>query len=182
MTKVYTLPSSESMRDTQPGGARFGASFNWGIAVSQTINAVSSLIGQPIGPPLSQLAAWLSLVFVLLLVILGEALRRGNGVARRLQIGLHALFMIIGIPVILLPQIQLVQQGRLDMLITVSLAVVFLYVVSPIAIWLLMQKGSQRWYGNVTVQEALARHSGGWLVGTLLWAVGCGVLQAVAPY
>lgn len=168
--------------DAQPGGGNFGVSFDWGFAVSLTFGALGSLFGRPIGPPLDLPLALGSLVVAALMVALGESLRRGNGVARRIQIAFHSLLVLGGGPLLVLPNLLLFQQGRNDLLYTIILQFILLFVVSPIEIWLLMKPGSRRWYGIVDPKEALQRHSGSWLVKTLLWAVVGGLLQAFAPY
>lgn len=166
--------------DTQPRGGRIGVSFDWGFAVALALGALGSLAGVQIGPAISQPIAIGYLVVAALAVVQGEALRRGNGVARRLQIGFHSLLVVGGIG-LLLPTVQLIQQGRFEYFYSLFIQLPLLYIVSPIEIWLLLQPGSRRWYGIVDPKEASARHSGGWLVGTLVWAIVCGVLQAFAP-
>lgn len=161
--------------DTQPRGGRIGVAFAWGFAVQIGLSAVSSLAGRPIGPALPPPAALGALGLAAVVVAQGEALRRGNGVARRIQIGFHSLLVLGGLAAIL-PTVQALQQGRFGMLYTLSL----LLGVSSTEIWLLMQPGSRRWYGTVDPKEAMKRHSGSWLIGTIGWAVVCGVLQALA--
>ncbi|MBC8161597.1 MAG: hypothetical protein H7Z42_10305 [Roseiflexaceae bacterium] len=165
----------------QPSGGSTGVSFDWGFAVSLTLGALGSLVGRPIGPELSLPVALGSLVLAAVGLALGEALRRGNGVARRIQIGFHSLLVLVGIP-ILLPTVQAFQQGRSDLLYTLVLSIILFFVVSPSEIWLLMRPGSRRWYGIVDPKEALERHSGGWLVRTITWAVVGGFLNAFAPF
>lgn len=165
----------------QPGGGRIGVSFDWGFAVTLAIGALSSLAGRPIGPPLPVPVAAGALVVVAIMVVLGEALRRGNGLARRVQIAFHALLMLIG-PAILLPIVEALQQGRLELLWSLALSALLVYVVSPLEIWLLMKPASRQWYGVVEQQAARVHHGGGWLTGTIVWAVVCGVLQAFAPF
>lgn len=159
----------------QPRGGRIGVAFDWGFAVQLALGGVGSLIGRPIGPELPLPAALGSLGFAAVMVAQGEALRRGNGVARRIQIGFHSLLVLAGFGAIL-PTLQALQQGRFGLLYTI----VLLLGVSSAEIWLLMQPGSRRWYGFVDPKEAIARHSGGWMVGTVGWAIVCGVLQALA--
>lgn len=167
--------------DAQPSGGRFGVSFDWGFAVSLGLTAVGSLVGRPIGPQLPQPVAFGALGLAVAMLVLGEALRRGNGIARRIQIGFHSLLVLAGGPFIILPIVQGLQQGRTELLYTLVLSLLFVFVVSPIEIWLLLQPGSRRWYGIVDPKAARLRHGGRWLIGTILWAVICGVLQAFAP-
>lgn len=177
-----TNGSSVSAVDIQPAGGSTGVSFDWGFALSLTLGALGSLFGRPIGPELSLPVALGSLVLAGIMVVQGQALRRGNGVARRIQIGFHSLLVVAGGPVLALPIVQAIGQGRSDLLFTLALLLILLFIVSPIEIWLLMKPESRRWYGIVDPKAALARHSGGWLVKTLAWAVVGGLLQAFAPY
>jgi hypothetical protein len=172
--------SSEALLQTQPGGGRIGVSFDWGFAVSLTLTALGSLVGRPIGPTLSTPIALGSLVLAVLMLVLGEALRRGNGIAYRIQIAFHSVLVLVGFTTIL-PLIEAIQQAQFATIYTLSLTLLLMLVVSPIELWLLLQPGSRRWYGHVAAQEALKRHSGNWLVGTIIWAVVCGFLQAIAP-
>ena len=169
-------------RDAQPRGGSTGVSFDWGFALSLSLGALGSLVGRPIGPEVSLPVALGSLVFAAIMVAQGEALRRGNGIARRIQISFHSLLVVVGWPVIALPIVQAIGQGRSDLLSTLKLSLILIFVVSPIEIWLLMKPGSRRWYGFVDTKEALERHSGSWLIKTLAWAVVGGLLQAFAPY
>lgn len=171
-----TSTSAEWNRNSaQPRGGRIGVAFDWGFAVQLALGGVSSLIGMPVGPALPLVATMGSLGFAAIMVAQGEALRRGNGIARRIQIGFHSLLVVAGLAAIL-PTIQAVQQGRYGLVYTLIL----LLGVSSAEIWLLMQPGSRRWYGVVNTNEAMQRHSGSWLVGTIGWAVVCGILQALA--
>jgi glycerol uptake facilitator-like aquaporin len=167
-------------QDMQPAGGRIGVSFDWGFAVSLILTAFGSLSGRPIGPTLSTPVALGSLVVAALMLWLGEALRRGNGIAYRIQIVFHSLLVVIGLTTIL-PAIEAIQQGRFAELYTLGLMLLLMLVVSPIELWLLLRPGSRRWYGKIAPSEAIKRHSGSWLVGTIVWAVVCGFLQAIAP-
>jgi len=167
--------------DVQPRGGSTGIAFDWGFALSLTLGALGSLLGRPIGPTLDLPIAVGSLVLAALMVLLGESLRRGNGVARRIQIGFHSLLVLIGLPIIL-PYVQAVQQGRFDMAYTLVLSLMFFFIISPVEIWLLLQPESRQWYGIVDPKDALERHSGAWLVRTIAWAVVGGFMQAFAPF
>ncbi|MBC8160172.1 MAG: hypothetical protein H7Z42_03050 [Roseiflexaceae bacterium] len=180
MANTTSGKSSVDVPDTQPRGGSTGVSFDWGFALSLILTAGGSLVGRPIGPELPLPVAFGALGFAAVMVVQGEALRRGNGVARRIQIGFHSLLVLLGLVTIVLA-VQAFQQGRFDMLYTLGLTLVLTLGVSPAEIWLLLQPGSRRWYGNVDPNEASKRHSGGWLVGVVLWAVAGGILQAVAP-
>jgi len=165
---------------TQPRGGSTGVSFDWGFALSLTLTGAASLAGYQIGPALPLPVAFGALVLAAVMVVQGEALRRGSGLARRIQIGFHSLLVVLGLATIFF-SVQAFQQGQFDMLYTLGLTLILTLGVSPAEIWLLLQPGSRRWYGNVDPKEASKRHSGRWLVGTVLWAVVGGVLQAVAP-
>lgn len=174
MALITNTTNDLSAANAQPRGGRIGVAFDWGFAVQLAISGVSSLIGRPVGPALPMPAALGSLAFAAVMVTQGEALRRGNGVARRVQIGFHSLLVLAGIAAAV-PTVQGLQQGRFAMLYTLSL----LLGVSSTEIWLLLQPGSRQWYGNVSPEAAKQRHSGGWLVGTIGWAIVCGIFQAL---
>jgi hypothetical protein len=180
MAHAAQTAHNRSVTNEIPGGGSTGVSFNWGFALSLTLIAAASLLGRPLPLALGVPAALVSLALAAALVALGEALRRGNGVARRLQIAFHALLIPYGI-FIAVQTIQALQVGNSSTLASSLIALVLTLVVSPVEIWLLLRPGSRRWYGHVTPQEALQRHSGFWLLRVLAWAVLGGVLNAVLP-
>jgi hypothetical protein len=109
------------------------------------------------------------------MLALGEGLRRGNGLAWRIQIAFNGALTLVGLAAIV-PTIQALQQGRIAPLYTLLL----LLVVSGVEVWLLLQPGSRRWYGAIDPRIARQRHGGTWLSGTIIWAIVGGVLQTLA--
>jgi hypothetical protein len=158
----------------EPRGGRIGVAFDWGFGVQLASMGLAALAGMPIaGMTVPQLAGVGFLGAAAVAFAQGEALRRGRGWAWWLQVlgnGALAVIGLAGLPV----SLQLIQQGRIGMLSPLIL----MAVVSPIECWLLLQPGSRRWYGHVASEAARARHSGPWMIGTLAWALVCGLMQA----
>lgn len=160
----------------EPRGGRIGVAFDWGLALEIALLAIVGLAGVSLdGRSMPPLAALGSLAIAGLLVIQGEALRRGRGWARWVQLAANSLLPIGGL--LMLPAtLAALQQGLFGPLYATFL----LLVVSPLEVWLLLQPGSRQWYGHVSAEAARARHSGQWLWGTIAWALVGGVVQALA--
>lgn len=170
---------SVSIDAIEPRGGRIGVAFDWGFGVQLASMGALALLGGPlpkgvptgVGPGLGMLAA------AAIAYGQGEALRRGKGWARIVQIagnGLLAVGGIASLPML----IEQVRTGNIASLYTYAL----LIGVSPAEVWLLLQPGSQAWYGTVSDEEARARHSGAWMRGTVAWAIVCGLMQTGAAY
>jgi hypothetical protein len=158
----------------EPRGGRIGVAFDWGFGVQLASIGLATLAGQPLfGAAVPPLVGVGFLGVAAAAIAQGEGLRRGRGWAWWLQVlgnGALTLIGLAGLPV----SLQLIQQGRIGMIFPLILMV----VVSPLELWLLLQPGSRRWYGHVASEAARARHSGPWLIGTLAWALVCGLIQA----
>jgi hypothetical protein len=163
----------------EPQGGRIGVAFDWGFGVQLASIGLISIFGGPLpaGMP-SGVVSGLGMLGVAALAFgQGEALRRGKGWARYVQMAGNGALTVVGLaslPVLL----RQLEGGDLSGLYTYLLLV----GVSPAEVWLLLQPGSRQWYGSVSDEEALARHSGPWLRGTVAWAVVCGLLQTGAAY
>lgn len=159
----------------EPRGGRIGVAFDWGFATQIALMSAASLAGVQFGG--RSVPAPLALggfVVAGLVAVQGEALRRGNGRARLLQIAANSALPVAGL--LGLPAtFAALQRGQVGLLYTSLLLV----VVSPLEVWLLLQPGSKRWYGHVSPEEARARHSGPWLTGTVAWALAGGILQTL---
>jgi hypothetical protein len=179
MPESISIPSEQSQSAAEPQGGRIGVAFDWGFGVQLAIQGLLILLSVPLpnGMLISPLFGLGSLGASAIAFAQGEALRRGNGLARRIQILGNSALTLGGIATLPL-LVQLLAQARFGFLYTWLL----LAVVSPIEVWLLMQPGSRRWYGRVDAGEARARHSGRWLSGTIAWALIGGLLQAAAAY
>ena len=174
---MATIADTTRAQDSlQPRGGRIGVAFDWGLGVQVAVTGAAALAGVQIGArPIPPLAGAAMLGVAAAAFAQGEALRRGNGWARRIQIGGNSLVALGGLaslPILM----RGVQQGHYAMLYSYLL----MLVVSPVEVWLLLQPGSRRWYGHVDPAAARARHNGGWLAGTVAWAVVCGILQVLA--
>lgn len=171
-----SVSRSGALGALEPRGGRIGVAFDWGFGVQLVSMGLASLVGVPFGGQPQPLPVVLgSFALGVAAFALGEGLRRGNGLAWRIQVGFHSLLTLAGLAAI--PStVSAVQQGRLGPLYTLLL----LLVVSPVELWLLLQPGSRRWYGHVPASEGIARHSGNWMVGTVAYAIVCGLLQAWA--
>ena len=169
----YTGTADSLAAGAEPRGGRIGVAFDWGFAVQLASQGVLTLAGvamngvqapRPLG--LGMLAA------AGLAVAQGEALRRGNGLAWWVQTLGNSALTVAGIgSLLVLP--RMFAQGRYSFIYPTLL----MLVVSPLEVWLLTRPGSRRWYGKVAPADA--RHSGQWRVGTVLWAFGAGIGQAL---
>jgi hypothetical protein len=174
---VATLADAARAQDSlQPHGGRIGVAFDWGLGVQLAVTGAAALAGVQIDalpmPPLvgAALVGVSALAFAQ-----GEALRRGYGWARWVQLGANSLVTLgalAGLPIL----VRGLQQGHYAMLYSYAI----MLIVLPAEVWLLLQPGSRRWYGHVDPAAARARHSGRWLTGTVAWAVVCGLLQVLA--
>jgi hypothetical protein len=160
----------------EPRGGRIGVAFDWGFAAQIALMSAAGLAGVQFGERAVPAPLALGgLAVAGIAVAQGEALRRGSGAARLIQIagnGGLTLAGLLGLPA----TIAALQQGQVVQLYPALL----LLVVSPLEVWLLMQPGSKQWYGHVSPEEARARHSGPWLRGTIAWALAGGILQTLA--
>ncbi len=171
--------NAESSEVLAPGGGRIGVAFDWGFGVQLASMGMLALLGGPLpkGVP-TGLAPGLGMLAAAALAYgQGEALRRGKGWARIVQITGNSALTIAGVASLPL-FIEQLRNG--------NIAAVYTYVlligVSPAEVWLLLQPGSRAWYGTVSDIEARTRHSGAWMRGTIAWAVVCGLLQTGSAY
>lgn len=174
----------------EPGGALYpqgigmAVAFDWGLAVQ--ILATPFLItffgfSSPVeGIDLSStLARALSFIVVLpfaaLLVLYGEAVRRGRDWARKIQIVANATLTLVGIATIV-SLYRGIKSGNFWPIVTEVILLVF----SPLIAWRLSRPVTARWFKTVTSADARKRHGGIWIFYIALWALVGGVLQAIA--
>ena len=174
----------------EPGGALYpqgigmAVAFDWGLAVQ--ILATPFLItffgfSSPVeGIDLSStLARALSgivvLPFAALLVLYGEAVRRGRDWARKIQIVANATLTLVGIATIL-SLYRGIKSGNFWPIVTEVILLIF----SPLIAWRLSRPVTARWFKTVTSADARKRHGGIWIFYIALWALVGGVLQAIA--
>ena len=174
----------------EPGGAPYpqgigmAVAFDWGLAVQ--ILATPFLItffgfSSPVeGIDMSStLARALSFIVVLpfaaLLVLYGEAVRRGRDWARKIQIVANATLTLVGIATIL-SLYRGIKSGNFWPIVTEVILLIF----SPLIAWRLSRPVTARWFKTVTSADARKRHSGIWIFYIALWALAGGVLQAIA--
>lgn len=174
----------------EPGGALYpqgigmAVAFDWGLAVQ--ILATPFLItffgfSSPVeGIDMSStLARALSFIVVLpfaaLLVLYGEAVRRGRDWARKIQIVANATLTLVGIATIL-SLYRGIKSGNFWPIVTEVILLIF----SPLIAWRLSRPVTARWFKTVTSTDAGKRHGGIWIFYIALWALAGGVLQAIA--
>lgn len=174
----------------EPGGALYpqgigmAVAFDWGLAVQ--ILATPFLItffgfSSPVeGIDLSStLARALSFIvvlpFAILLVLYGEALRRGRDWARKIQIVANATLTLVGIATIV-SLYRGIKSGNFWPIVTEVILLIF----SPLIAWRLSRPVTARWFKTVTSADARKRHGGIWIFYIALWALVGGVLQAIA--
>jgi hypothetical protein len=171
----------ESSAPTQgPRGIGTGVAFDWALAAQILIMAPFFAVGvgpgaQTAGLPLAaRIATTVGSVIAALLVIgIGEALRRGNRYAWMFQIGFNALLIldgVVGFP----DALHLLQQGLFSGLV----GSVVLLVIDPIIVYLLTRPQTRAWIARVTPAEAMTRHGGRWIAFIAFCAVIGGALIA----
>jgi hypothetical protein len=163
-----------------PRGIGTGVAFDWALAAQMLIMAPFFALGvgpgaQAAGFPLATRIGLVvaSAIAALLVVGIGEALRRGNRYAWMFQIGFNALLILDGLfefPSML----HLLHQGLYSGLVRS----VVLLVIDPIIVYLLTRPQTRAWIARVTPAEAMARHSGRWIVFIAVYAVIGGALIA----
>lgn len=162
-----------------PRGIGTAVAFDWAIAAELALYAVVIALGVGPGADIArQLAprggvalAGATLAALLAgapLVALGEALRRGREIARRLQLLFNAALFVAGL--ILLPAgiSRLVRTRRFGGL-TPPL---YMIALSGVILWQLTRPQTREWFGAVVSAEARRRHGGArWLLPTVLVAI-----------
>lgn len=181
------VPEAEATQSAAvkgPGGIGTGVAFDWALSVQIVIDGVcfllavgpgSTMAGQPL--LIRVVLALLSVLVAAIVFTQGEALRRGRGIARIIQVVANSLLVIVGL--VNLPGLpSSLQQRQFGSL----LVEVVLLIVSPLIVWLLTRKRTRLWFGSVTSAEARARHGGRWLFWMVVYAIIGGAAVAFASY
>ncbi len=188
--KETSAQHSTGISTQEPGGALYpqgigmAVAFDWGLAVQ--ILAIPFLItffglSSPVeGIDMSSsLARALSFVvalpFAVLLVLYGEAVRRGRDWARKIQIVANVMLTVVGIASII-SLYRGIKSGNFWPIVTEVILLIF----SPLIAWRLSRPATARWFKTVTSADARKRHGGIWIFYIALWALAGGVLQAIA--
>lgn len=184
MTQEIPALGGREHISAEPRGGRIGVAFDWGLGVQLAAAGIAQLLRlpQPGGAPVSPLVGAGILAAAAIPFIQGEALRRGNGTARWIQISANSLLTLGGVGLGVQLATQIAQGNFSPTLASQFYTLLLLIVVSPLEVWLLLQPGSRQWYGHVSAADARARHSGPWLRGTVAWALACGLIQFATVY
>ena len=162
-----------------PRGIGTVVAVDWAIAAELALYAVVIALGVGPGADIARqfapqggvalvMAALAALAAGVPLFVLGEALRRGRELARRLQLLFNAALFVAGL--ILLPEgiSRLVRTRRFGGL-TPPL---YMIVLSGVILWQLTRPQTRAWFGAVSSEEARRRHGGArWLLPTVLVAI-----------
>jgi hypothetical protein len=162
-----------------PRGIGTAVAFDWAIAAELALYAVVIALGVGPGADIARqfaprggvalvLAALAALLAGAPLFALGEALRRGRELARRLQILFNAALFVAGL--ILLPEgISGLARTRRFGGLTPPL---YMIALSGVILWQLTRPQTHAWFGTVSSGEARRRHGGArWLLPTVLIAI-----------
>jgi hypothetical protein len=177
-------PAVQGQPSLKPGGIGTGVAFDWALAVQLVTDGICFILAFGPGNSLAGTALPLRLVVALftflaaaLVFTQGEALRRGQRIARIIQIVANSLLVILGLVNLpdLLSSLPMRQFGSL----VVELV---LLVVNPLIVWLLTRKRTREWFATTTSVQARARHSGRWLFWMALYAIIGGLSVAFARY
>ncbi|GAC1455120.1 MAG: hypothetical protein PVSMB4_15690 [Ktedonobacterales bacterium] len=182
-TRASTPGGDQHAHEHGPRGIGTAVAFDWALAVQLLTDAVLAALGMlPTTGRQVSAGARLPLVAGLLLaavlmVVQGEALRRGRRLAWLLQMAFNALLVLDGL--VELPRtVAALQVGHVGQL----LRAVVLLVVSPLLVWLLSRASTRTWVATTTVRAAAARHGGRWIAWIAVCAVIGGLAIAFAPY
>ncbi len=158
--------------------------FDWGLAVQIFVTPFLTVFfgmtpviqgidtGSTVLKILSFVVTW---PFAALLVLYGEAVRRGRNWTRRVQVVANTLLTLVGIGMI-----YNLYRGFKAGNYWAIVPEVILLIFSPLIAWRMSRPATARWYKTVSSGEARKRHGGLWVVFIALWAIAGGVLQAIA--
>ncbi len=162
-----------------------GVAFDWALAAQILIMAPFFALGVGLGDALAgaALAARIgvvvaSVVAALIVVGIGEALRRGNRYVWLFQIGFNALLFFSGFYGLGDSFAELTQHGHVSSLVRSAV----LLIISPVIVLLLTRPQTRAWIKIVTPKKAMARHGGRWIVYIALWPAIGGALIAFNGY
>ena len=178
------ISTQEPGGELYPQGIGMAVAFDWGLAVQ--ILAIPFLItffgfstpveGIDMRSALARVLSFVvALPFAVLLVLYGEAVRRGRDWARKIQIVANITLTVVGIASII-NLYRGIKSGNFWPIVTEVILLIF----SPLIAWRLSRPVTARWFKTVTSADARKRHGGIWIFYIALWALAGGVLQAIA--
>jgi len=166
------------MREPGPRGVGLSVGVLWGVAVQLVAQGSARLAGSGVfsssggGRVLPAAGAF---VAASLALALGELVRRGVGLSRRLVVGLGLALTVLGVAS--LPG-TVRDLGRGFYWPAVPTAI--LVTIAPLlAVWMHSAR-SRTWFAVVTSDVARRRHGGVWVATLAVIAVGSGLLVAYA--
>jgi hypothetical protein len=142
--------------------------FDWALTAQLTTQAVAALTGH-LGVARDPLAVAGRIAAALLLLGLGEGLRRGVRWVRVAQLAIMGLITALGVATA-----ALLVAGRGDRSQVPSAVIELTY--APWLVWRLASAGTAAWFAQARGRGGAPRTSGaGWVVVLAAWAVGWGV-------
>ncbi len=176
--------AADAAKEASPQGIGMAVAFDWGLTVQLLATPFLALIpgmSSPfnrlnLNPALTTIISTLIVLpFAALIAVFGEGVRRGWKWTRPIQIVFNALGFLGGFATL----INVWQSGRQGNYWPVVTAVILL-IFSPLIAWRLSRPQTARWFATVSSRDARRRHGGAWPFLIALWAIGGGVLQALA--
>ncbi len=154
-----------------PGALGFAVVFDWALASQLLSQAGVGLLYPRFANRV--LSAPLALLFALVFIALGEAMRRGMRPARWVQIALNAFLALDGI--VLALTMATGGQQRRDLLSIGIMIGAGIWIV-----WRTLLPRTSRWFAAITPEQALRRHSGRWLAFVVPVSIGAGLVVATS--
>ena len=157
----------------KPRGVGIAVAFDWSAAALFACALILEVVRRGANRQTIAALAFLTLLAAPPLLLLGEALRRGNGRARILQIGLSGvvvLFNAFG----LIKDLLVLSAGTLPRGTNLPSLLAGLWII-----WGLTRPQTGQWFAQITPARARRRHGGAWLILTGLASVAVGVVAAL---
>jgi hypothetical protein len=155
----------------RPRGLGVAVVFDWALTAQLTTQAVAATTGQ-LGLSRSAIAIAGRLVAALLLLALGECVRRGVAATRLVQVVVMALITVLGIA-----SAAILITGHGDRSLVFSTIIELTY--APWLAWRLSSAATAAWFEQARGHGAAPRTSGpGWVAVLVVWSAVWGVAVA----